>query len=315
MSKHIAILTATSAIALAAFPAQAQQRPLDDRYADIEDAVEVARTVRGGLNEAPRVGADYANVDTAYAGDAAQNVVQDYVYDEVVQDIPAYAHGDYGNVEYDRAPMRRGEYGHGEYGHAERYSHHTSYEDAPAYAYSAEQREEWLAQCRALRARYDEVGYYEDDDDGDGGLLGGLLGAIAGGVVGNRVADGERLVGTLIGAGLGGLAGAVIGSALDGGDDDDDDYYGDGYGFDYCEAYLLNYERGYGVPSQVTYAPVTMVPVAQQTMTHRQHRPHRRVVTRVVEQEVVREHAPARRVVRRAAPAPRRQHGKVQPLR
>ena len=115
---------------------------------------------------------------------------------------------------------------------------------------------------------------------------------------------GDRLAGTLIGAGLGGLSGAVIGAALDGGDYDDDRYYADeGYGFDYCEAYLLNYERGYGVPGQVSYAQVSMFPVAQQPM---RHEPHRRMITRVIEEEVeVERAAPApRRHIRRTAPAP-----------
>ncbi len=105
----------------------------------------------------------------------------------------------------------------------------------------------------------------------------------------------------------------MIGSAIDRRDGDDRDYYTEEeYGFDYCEAYLLNYERGYGVPGQVTYAPVTTVPVAQQP---RQHEPHRRMVTRIIEEEVEIERPaqPApRRHIRRAAPA---LQGKLSPIK
>ncbi|HSG56407.1 MAG TPA: hypothetical protein VLA45_13235, partial [Paracoccaceae bacterium] len=123
------------------------------------------------------------------------------------------------------------------------------------------------------------------------------------------IADGDRLLGTILGAGVGGLAGAVIGSIVDGGDDDDDRvaYVEDDYGFDYCAAYLQNYERGYGMPAQVAYAPVMMVPVAQAP-----HQAERRTSYRVIEEEVAvdaHEPRPARRHIRRAMPV--REQGKV----
>lgn len=284
MSKHFALLAATSAMGLLAAPAMAQ---VDDRYVDVTRASDSVDT--GWAGEAA-AGATYT--------DAGSAVVTEYYSDPVVADTSGYA-PDYA-YEYDSSDDYEYEY---EYDHR-------SHAAAPRYAYTAEQRAEWLSQCRALH-RQDDLRYYEEDDDNDGGLIGSLLGAVAGGVIGNRVADGERLAGTLIGAGLGGLAGAVIGSALDGDDDDDRYYAEEEYGFDYCEAYLLNYERGYGVQPQMTYAPVAMVPVAQQPMMHH---PQRRMITRVIEEEVeVESRAPApRRHIRRAAPAPQ---GKLQPIK
>ncbi len=299
MSKHFAILTATSALALIATPALAQQLPVDDRYAGVGDVVDVAT----GWEGEAQAGASYT--------DAGSAVVQEYYSDPVIADIEAYE-PDY---DYDYEYVEDADYA-GEYPVRTHRAHrsirpHHQQAAAPRFAYTAAQREEWLAQCRALH-RQDNLVYYEEDEGADGGLIGSLLGAVAGGVIGNRVADGERLAGTLIGAGLGGLAGLVIGTALDG-DDDEGRYVEQDYGFDYCEAYLLNYERGYGTPGQVTYAPVAMVPVAQPQVAHQ---PHRRMISRVIEHDVVVEevHEPTpRRVIRRAAPA--RQPGKVQPLR
>ncbi len=297
MSKHIAILAATSAIGLlAASPAMAQ---VDDRYAGVSGPVDASTAYGPGWEAEAAAGASYS--------DAGAAVVQEYYSDPVVADIDGYV-PDYvyeSDSEYEDYPAD---------GERRRiYRTVERHEEAPRFAYMADQREEWLSQCRALRAGYDQPYYYEEEDDDNGGIIGGLLGAVAGGVIGNRVGSkGDRLAGTLIGAGLGGLAGAVIGAAIDGGDDDDDRYYADeGYGFDYCEAYLLNYERGYGVAGQATYAQVAMVPVAQQPM---QQQPQRRMITRVIDEEVEVEHpAPApRRHIRRAAPAPQ---GKLHPIK
>ena len=143
------------------------------------------------------------------------------------------------------------------------------YSNAPRLAYSNEEREAWLADCRIVMRGSD--GYYEDaryeDEDDNDGLLGGLLGAVIGGVAGNRIGgSGDRLAGTLIGAGVGGIAGAAIGSAV--GSDEDDRRYDDrgsarGWASEYCDAYLRRYEASGQAGSgsvQATYAqPVTMM--------------------------------------------------------
>lgn len=127
--------------------------------------------------------------------------------------------------------------------------------------YSVEQREAWLAECRANHAPADRR---------QGGLIGGLLGAVVGGIAGNRIADGARLGGTLIGAGVGGLAGAAIGGAIDRADARRDAQR-DGAA-DYCEQYLSRYEgSAYAQPAtayayspaqvQGYAAPTAMVPI------------------------------------------------------
>lgn len=139
---------------------------------------------------------------------------------------------------------------------------------APRLAYSNEEREAWLADCRIMMRGED---YYtsarsDEHDDENGDLIGGLLGAVVGGIAGNRIGgSGDRLVGTLIGTGIGGIAGAVIGGAVD---DDDEDYAtrdyadaSDAYAADYCAAYLRRYEAS-GSIGQVAYAqaqPMMMV--------------------------------------------------------
>jgi L-methionine (R)-S-oxide reductase len=71
-------------------------------------------------------------------------------------------------------------------------------------------------------------------------------------------------------------------------------------GFDYCEAYLLNWERGYGVPGQLAYAPVVAIPAAHYGYTERRGSGVRH---RVIEEEVLVEAEPApRRQIRRAMP-------------
>lgn len=103
-----------------------------------------------------------------------------------------------------------------------------------AWAFPAEQRAQWLEQCRAT--------YRGHRGRERGQIIGGVLGAVAGGVAGSEIAEGgDNLGGTLIGAGVGGLAGAAIGGAIGARSDRDR--------IDECEQYLLRYEqsyRGYG---------------------------------------------------------------------
>ncbi len=129
---------------------------------------------------------------------------------------------------------------------------------APLLAYSNEDREAWLSDCRIVMRgsdSYSDNARYEDDDD-NGGLLGGLLGAVVGGVAGNRIGgSGDRLAGTLIGAGIGGIAGTVIGDAIGSSDDRYERDAAGGWAGEYCEAYLRRYEASgqtgqYGAPSQ-----------------------------------------------------------------
>lgn len=321
MSKRLAILAATTALAASAFPAMAQ-----DNYEAIAQTA-----LRGGQSWA-----DEAQAGVSWQGSAADAVIEassygpDITYEyesrEVVQD--AYSSDDSGwddavwdadgwegagrdapppgyrtarrTIERDGPHAMRGTRG----------PHRMEQSQAPRLAYTAAERNEWLAQCRALHAPQQTTVYFEEEEDRDGGLIGGLLGAITGGVIGNRVADGDRLLGTVIGAGVGGLAGAVIGSAIDRADDRNDRrpaYVEDDYGFDYCAAYLQNYERGHGTPGQVAYAPVMMVPVAQGP----QHM-ERRTSYRVIEEEVevdARHPRPAPRQIRRAMPP--REQGKT----
>lgn len=300
MSKRLAVLAATTALVGLSSPALAQQGWVDDSY----DAVaETAMRAGHSWDDEPQAGVSW-NSDAASAYEAAE---EDYGYGyesrEVVQDI------------YQNGAVETGRSSHGSRDH-HRSGHHGAAAAAPRLAYGAEERAEWLSQCRALHARPEYDGYdddYDDEDDSDGGLIGGLIGAVTGGFAGNRIANGNRLLGTAIGAGIGGLAGVVIGSVIDGQDDDDDRrpvYNGDdGYAFDYCEAYLLNYERGYGVPGQAAYAPVVMVPVAQQGYGQTvQSRRSYRVIEEDVVVETAETHAPPRGM-RRAMPP--REHGKL----
>lgn len=82
---------------------------------------------------------------------------------------------------------------------------------------SAEERDAWLAECRAR---------YEDD-----GLGGALIGGVVGGVAGNRIAgEGNRTIGTAVGA----VAGAAVGAAIDKAEDNG--------ALEACEAELAQYE-------------------------------------------------------------------------
>lgn len=185
---------------------------------------------------------------------------------------------------------------------------------APRLAYSPQERESWLADCRLVMLGPDY--YYanaEDDDEGDdadGGLLGGLLGAVIGGVAGNRIGGaGDRLAGTLIGAGVGGIAGAVLGGALDG-DRGEDDYgyrYNrdaeEAYAADYCDAYLRRYEAsgqaGYGQMAYAHVQPVMMVSSG------------RHPAREIVHEEWIEEAAPVTEHRRVRRQAPRRERGKL----
>ena len=243
MSMRLALLAAASPLALIALPAQAQ---VDDRYAAVEEVIET-----------------YSEPVVQDLGDAGSEWVS-----EESQAGASYAHGDYGSTydeddgEWQDRPARPMH-------HMRHAGHHPRM--APGQprqlAYSAEERAEWLSQCRTLHASYDEPVYVDRDGDGNADMIGSVVGAVAGGVIGHEVARrGDRLAGSLIGAGLGGLAGLAVGALIDGlGDDEDERYVAvpQEPGFDYCEAYLLNYERGYGTPQQMAYAPVMMMPVAQ----------------------------------------------------
>ena len=174
---------------------------------------------------------------------------------------------------------------------------------AQQMGYSPEQRDQWLAQCRAT--------YHDESGQRRGQVIGGVLGGVAGGVAGNRIAGrGDRLGGTLIGAGVGGLAGVAIGGAI--GAEADRDRR------DECEDYLARYEQSYLGPgpgyshgyAQGAYGyhypypyPVMWVKVPIHTVRHRDCG-----CETVVEEVVVEEAAPpprARRTkIRRIAPTP-----------
>ncbi|WP_237438076.1 glycine zipper 2TM domain-containing protein [Alteraurantiacibacter buctensis] len=273
MSMRLALFAAASPLALIALPAQAQ---VDDRYAGVEEVIEtysepVVQDIGEWESEEAAAGASYAHGDRGSYGS------EDYVEWE---EEPA-------------RPMHRMRHG----GHRQ----HMAPGQPRQLAYSPEERAEWLRQCRALHTSHDEPVYVDRDGDGDADIIGGVIGAVAGGVIGNRVANrGDRLAGTLIGAGLGGLAGAVVGAVIDG-IDDDDDYHEvaapQDPGFDYCEAYLINYERGYGVPQQMAYAPVMMVPVAQGMATPRHGA--RRIIEEEIEVEAEAPRGPRRHTARR----------------
>jgi len=292
MSKHL-FLAAAASLAVLSSPVAAQSTHSDSRYGAAQQAGTYDGEWEGGWEDEETYSGEW---EGSYADQDGR--VIDAEYEGTWNEGPSH--------EEDRGPGHHGHMRH----------------SGPRFAYSAAQREEWLEQCRALRGENREYIVYEDEDEGDdGGLIGGLLGAIVGGIAGNRIADGERLGGTLIGAGVGGLAGLVIGSAIDRANDRDDrdniSYIEDDNAFGYCEAYLLNYERGYGPgygqSGQITYAPVIMMPVGQM----QRQAPQRRMIHR----EVIVEHAEPRHT-HQPAPAPR-QHvtrrpsapaGKVQPI-
>ena len=256
MSKRLAILAATSALALS-MPAAAQ---VDDRYAGVDEVIETYS--EPVVQELPEWYNGPENAGLGYGADYA-------------------VEGDYPVADL---PQGRGRMG----GHHGGPHHGMAPAGPPQLAYSPAERAEWLGQCRALRAQEQQVVYADDRRNHDGGILGGVVGAVAGGVIGHEVRNRHRLVGTLLGAGIGGIAGAVLGSVIDSATDHDhgdrDVAQPEEPGFDYCEAYLLNYERGYGTP-QMAYAPVMMVPVAQAPMMQQRHTARRVIVEEEVEVE------------------------------
>ncbi|HSG55721.1 MAG TPA: glycine zipper 2TM domain-containing protein, partial [Paracoccaceae bacterium] len=201
MSKRLAILAATTALASAAFPASAQ----DNHEAVADTAMHASHSW-----------ADEPKAGVSWDADAPQAEVYEYESNAVVQgysdeyeaaeyDAGAYGAEAYDNQDRDARPAgyhtarramhdRRGPHD-GPRSHAPR-------SQAPRLAYTAAERDEWLAQCRSLHARQESVVYYEDEDDADGGLIGGIIGAVTGGFAGNQIADGDRLLGTIIGAGV-----------------------------------------------------------------------------------------------------------------
>ncbi len=199
--------------------------------------------------------------------------------------------------------------GHGWREHHGLSDHHG---DSPRFAYTAEERSQWLTDCQYLMG--DAGGYYEDDRRANGGLLGGLFGAVVGGVAGNRIADGDRLLGTVVGAGLGGIAGAAIGSVLDG-DGDGELSRNEIWAARYCEAYLRRHELGGG---EFAYGQqIMVVPVSSHTRAVSRHRHSAdcHSCRETVTEEVIEIERPAPRPRPRPAPRPApRPQGKLTPL-
>jgi len=108
-------------------------------------------------------------------------------------------------------------------------------QSAPRLAYSQEQRDGWLRECRHRLS--------------DNGVGGAVIGGVIGGVAGNRIAGkGHRTAGTIVGAGVG----AVAGAAIDQGEDAERVRAE-------CENYLERYEAtgssaGYYGQAQYGYA-------------------------------------------------------------
>ncbi|WEK45499.1 MAG: glycine zipper 2TM domain-containing protein [Candidatus Andeanibacterium colombiense] len=143
--------------------------------------------------------------------------------------------------------------------------------------YGAEQRADWLDQCRARYGR-----------DNDGGFGGAVIGGVVGGVLGNRVAGRHhRTEGTLIGAGVGAVAGAAIDQAEDRGraKDECEDY------LDRYEAYYTAGSPGYGGMGGYAYGEnVVYVPM----IVGWNCKPKTRVVEEWVEEPTARRIIPAR---------------------
>ncbi|HTN15006.1 MAG TPA: glycine zipper 2TM domain-containing protein [Sphingomonadaceae bacterium] len=141
--------------------------------------------------------------------------------------------------------------------------------NAPRLAYGAEEREDWLRECRRR---------YADSDNGLGGaLIGGVLGGVAGNVIAGK---GNRTVGTVVGA----ATGAIAGAAIDKGEDR-------GKARDFCEDYLVRYEASaqgsYGSYGYAYAGPVMWVP----TVVGWNCKPREKIVEEWVEEK------PARRVI------------------
>ncbi len=301
MSIRSTLLLAGAAVLVASAPAAAQ----DDRYRGLADPLPAMED---------------------YAGDYVEGYSE-----EVVQQVDAEYQQDWRGDGADRRGQRdgrdrhdgrggRGDH-HGDRGghhgdrHDGRHGGHQGRDDGPRFAYSAEERDQWLSDCQYLMA--DGGGYYEEDrDDDNGGLLGGLFGAVLGGVAGNRIADGDRLLGTVVGAGIGGLAGAAIGSVLDG-DGDGELSRNEIWASRYCDAYLRRHELGGGEFAQGQQ--VVMVAAASGHGRGHDHGDNCRTCREVITEEWVE----VEQVVSRPAPRPRprpaprpapRPQGKLTPL-
>lgn len=308
MPKRLAVCAATSALVAISSPVFAQQVWDGEGYTNVVERALRDSTDAPAVLEEADAGVSWAEDSAAVDAPLADSEIE-WTQAEVAQPTTREA-------AMSEADYRAGRSARGVPPHHRRAEHRYpgARSSAPQLAYSPEERAQWLAQCRALRADDVQPAYYVEEERRNGGLIGGILGAVTGGIVGNRVADGDRLLGTVIGAGMGGVAGAVIGSVIDNADRRRDEQRAAeaaaasyAPAFDYCEAYLLNYERGYGVPAQMAYAPVAMVPVAQ--YQPQAHRPQA-MRHRVIEEEVLVEPAPTpRRQIRRSAPA--REPGKL----
>jgi hypothetical protein len=112
----------------------------------------------------------------------------------------------------------------------------------PRRGYSADERGQWIEECRANFRGPDRF----EDGRGRrrGAAIGAGVGALGGGIAGNQLAGrGDHLAGTAIGAGVGAVAGAVVGGAIGAAGDRDR-----GGPDEYCEQYLGQYEGGAGGP-------------------------------------------------------------------
>jgi len=174
---------------------------------------------------------------------------------------------------------------------------------APRFAYSQDQREDWLRECRR---RYRQ-------NDGDDGIGGALIGGAVGGFAGNRIAGrGNRAVGTIAGAAVGAVAGAAIDRAEDNGRIRDicEDYldryeqqgsagyYGTGYG--YAAPYGYGAPGGYAHSGQVMWVPMVV---------GWNCKPREKIVEEWIEEK------PARRVIPKAKPSPAPIKSKTVPIK
>lgn len=154
----------------------------------------------------------------------------------------------------------------------------------------AEEREDWLAECRRRLSRRDS------------GLGGAAIGGVIGGIAGNRIAGrGHRTVGTIAGAAVGAAAGMAVDKVEDNRQTRDE-----------CEAYLDDYyayyqgaHRGYAQHPNYGYPahgytmsccqPMMMVPIMRMPRAEPE-------CTETVEYEYEYVDAPPRPTPRKPAP-------------
>ncbi|QZH76167.1 MAG: glycine zipper 2TM domain-containing protein [Erythrobacter sp.] len=298
MSIRSALLLAGSAVLAASVPAAAQ----DDRYHGVADPL-------------PPLEVHQGEYDGEWQGEWTQDESWRGEWDGTYTDDEGRTTGvDYrgewtGYGDYDTWGYRDGRHDRDSHHRRHRGRHHR--DEGPRLAYSAAERDQWLMDCQYLMA--DGGGYYEDERDEDGRLIGGLLGAVLGGVAGNRIADGDRLLGTVVGAGLGGLAGAAIGSVLDG-DGDGELSRNEIWAARYCDAYLRRHELGGGEFAQAQQ--VVMVPVAASSRRGHRRGDDCRTCREVVTEEWVEVEQAVSRPTPRPRPQPRpapRPRGKLTP--